>query len=96
MDNNPVNVERLRSELTPLACIFDIYTAKSIKDAHHTLDIIHDNHQTVALVITHHHSKFNGVKFLIELELRSHSSTARTILINTSSDIQSILTPATS
>ncbi|ARP38480.1 ATP-binding protein [Vibrio syngnathi] len=92
LDNNPVSIERIRTELAPLASVFDIYTAENIEDAHHALEDIHDHHQTVALVITHHHSKFNGVQFLIELEQLPHSNTARTILVSASSDIQSILT----
>ncbi|TCV23636.1 ATP-binding protein [Vibrio crassostreae] len=92
LDNNPVSIERIRSELAPLASVFDIYTAENIEDAHHALEDIHDHHQTVALVITHHHSQFNGVQFLIELEQLPHSNTARTILVSASSDIQSILT----
>ncbi|WP_135455049.1 ATP-binding protein [Vibrio echinoideorum] len=92
LDNNPVSIERIRSELAPLASVFDIYTAENIEDAHHALEDIHDHHQTVALVITHHHSGFNGVQFLIELEQLPHSNTARTILVSASSDIQSILT----
>nr|WP_267134890.1 ATP-binding protein [Vibrio sp. L3-7] len=92
MDNNPVSIERIRSELAPLGSVFDIYTAENIEDAHHALEDIHDHHQTVALVITHHHSGFNGVQFLIELEQLPHSNTARTILVSASSDIQSILT----
>ncbi|MEZ8311222.1 ATP-binding protein [Vibrio splendidus] len=92
LDNNPVSIERIRSELAPLASVFDIYTAENMEDAHHALEDIHDHHQTVALVITHHHSGFNGVQFLIELEQLPHSNTARTILVSASSDIQSILT----
>ncbi|MCF7502442.1 ATP-binding protein [Vibrio sp. L3-7] len=92
LDNNPVSIERIRSELAPLGSVFDIYTAENIEDAHHALEDIHDHHQTVALVITHHHSGFNGVQFLIELEQLPHSNTARTILVSASSDIQSILT----
>ncbi|NOJ11536.1 ATP-binding protein [Vibrio splendidus] len=92
LDNNPVSIERIRSELAPLASVFDIYTAENIEDAHHALEDIHEHHQTVALVITHHHSGFNGVQFLIELEQLPHSNTARTILVSASSDIQSILT----
>ncbi|WP_060982737.1 ATP-binding protein [Vibrio splendidus] len=92
LDNNPVSIERIRSELAPLASVFDIYTAENIEDAHQALEDIHDHHQTVALVITHHHSEFNGVQFLIELEQLPHSNTARTILVSSSSDIQSILT----
>ncbi|MEZ8305933.1 ATP-binding protein [Vibrio splendidus] len=92
LDNNPVSIERIRSELAPLASVFDIYTAENIEDAHHALEDIHDHHQTVALVITHHHSGFNGVQFLIELEHLPHSNTSRTILVSASSDIQSILT----
>ncbi|MCF7487053.1 ATP-binding protein [Vibrio sp. A2-1] len=92
LDNNPVSIERIRSELAPLASVFDIYTAENIEDAHHALEDINDHHQTVALVITHHHSGFNGVQFLIELEQLAHSNTARTILVSASSDIQSILT----
>ncbi|MEZ9763282.1 ATP-binding protein [Vibrio splendidus] len=92
LDNNPVSIERIRSELAPLASVFDIYTAENIEDAHHALEDIRDHHQTVALVITHHHAEFNGVQFLIELEQLPHSNTARTILVSASSDIQSILT----
>ncbi|UPR30460.1 cyclic nucleotide-binding domain-containing protein [Vibrio crassostreae] len=92
LDNNPVSIERIRSELAPLASVFDIYTAENLEDAHHALEDIHDHNQTVALVITHHHSEFNGVQFLIELEQLPHSNTARTILVSASSDIQSILT----
>ncbi|MEZ9320209.1 ATP-binding protein [Vibrio sp. 10N.286.51.E5] len=92
LDNNPVSIERIRSELAPLASVFDIYTAENIEDAHHALEDIHDHNQTVALVITHHHSEFNGVQFLIELQQLPHSNTARTILVSASSDIQSILT----
>ena len=92
LDNNPISIERIRTELAPLSGVFDIYTAENIEDAHHALEDIHDNHQTVALVITHHHSEFNGVQFLIELEQLPHSNTARTILVSASSDIQSILT----
>ncbi|MGF1746700.1 ATP-binding protein [Vibrio minamisatsumaniensis] len=92
LDNNPVSIERIRSELAPLSSVFDIYTAENIEDAHHALKDIHDDQQTVALVISHHHSEFNGVQFLIELEQVPHSNTARTILVSASSDIDSILT----
>ncbi|MEZ8881287.1 ATP-binding protein [Vibrio lentus] len=92
LDNNTISIERIRSELAPLSYVFDIYTAENLEDAHHALEDIHDNHQTVALVISHHHSELNGVQFLIELEQLPHSNTARTILVSASSDIQSILT----
>ncbi|MFL7037463.1 ATP-binding protein [Vibrio lentus] len=92
LDNNTISIERIRSELAPLSYVFDIYTAENLEDAHHALEDIHDNHQTVAFVISHHHSEFNGVQFLIELEQLPHSNTARTILVSASSDIQSILT----
>ena len=92
LDNNPVSIEKIRSELAPLSYLFDIYAAENLEDAYQALEDIHDNHQTVALVISHHHSEFNGVQFLIELEQLPHSNTARTILVSASSDIQSILT----
>lgn len=92
LDNIPVSMERIRSELAPLSYLFKIYTAENLEDAYQALEDIHDNHQTVALVISHHHSEFNGVQFLIELEQLPHSNTARTILVSASSDIQSILT----
>ncbi|WP_439146072.1 ATP-binding protein [Vibrio sp.] len=92
LDNIPVSIERIRSELAPLSYLFEIYTAENLEDAYQALEDIHDNHQTVALVISHHHSEFNGVQFLIELEQLPHSNTARTILVSASSDIQSILT----
>ena len=92
LDNNPISIERIRIELAPLSATFDIYTAEDLDEAHQALKDIHDNHQTVALVITHHHSQFDGVQFLIELEQLPHTNTARTILVSASSDIQIILT----
>lgn len=92
LDNNPISIERIRSELAPLSATFDIYTAENLDEAHQALQDIHDNHQTVALVITHHHAQFDGVQFLIELEQLPHTNTARTILVSASSDIQIILT----
>ncbi|WP_261881701.1 ATP-binding protein [Vibrio pelagius] len=92
LDNNPISIERIRSELAPFSATFDIYTAENLDEAHQALQDIHDNHQTVALVITHHHAQFDGVQFLIELEQLPHTNTARTILVSASSDIQIILT----
>ncbi|WP_299695356.1 ATP-binding protein [uncultured Vibrio sp.] len=92
LDNNPLNIEKVRSDLAPLSTVFDIYTAESLIDAHLALKGIQSNQQSVALVITYHHFEFSGVPFLIELERLPHCNSTRTILVSASSDIQAMLT----
>ena len=92
LDNNPVSIEQIRQELAPLAPMFDIYTVDDLEEAHQALEYVQSRDQTVALVVTHHHSGFSGVQFLVELEQLPHTKTAHTILVSSSTDIQAILT----
>lgn len=92
LDNNPISVEQIRGELSSFSALFDIYTVEDIEEAHQAIDFSNKQNQTVALVITHHHSHFNGVQFLVDLEQLPHTKQARTILVSHSSDIEAILT----
>ncbi|WP_394251358.1 ATP-binding protein [Vibrio profundi] len=92
LDNNPISVEQIRGELSSFSALFDIYTVEDIEGAHQAIDFSNKQNQTVALVITHHHSHFNGVQFLVDLEQLPHTKQARTILVSHSSDIEAILT----
>ena len=91
LDNNPISVEQLRTELSHFATHFDIHTADSIEDAHCTLDFCKQRNQTVALVIASHHLHFNGAEFLIQLDKSAHTKMARKILLSCGQDIQAIL-----
>ncbi|MGF1720513.1 ATP-binding protein [Vibrio kyushuensis] len=91
LDNNPISVEQLRTELSHFSTRFDIHTAESIEEAHCTLDFCKQQGQTVALVIASHHSHFNGAEFLIQLDKSAHTKTARKILLSCGQDIQAIL-----
>nr|WP_282437143.1 ATP-binding protein [Vibrio amylolyticus] len=91
LDNNPISVEQLRTELSHFSTRFDIHTAESIEDAHSTLAFCKQQGQTVALVIASHHSHFNGAEFLIQLDKSSHTKSARKILVSCGQDIQAIL-----
>lgn len=92
LDNNPISVEQIRSELASFSALFDIYTVENIEEAHQAIDFLNKQNQTVALVITHHHSQFNGVQFIVDLEQLPQTQQARTILVSHSSDIEAILT----
>ncbi|MGF1755058.1 ATP-binding protein [Vibrio makurazakiensis] len=91
LDNNPVSTEQIRSELAPFSKHFDIHAVDNIDEAHQALEFMQQHKQNVALVISHHHSQFNGVQFLVDLEQLPQSKQARTILVSHSSDIQAIL-----
>lgn len=91
LDNNPISIEQLRRELSPLSAKFDLHTADSIDDAHAALEFCLEQKQTVALVIASHHENFNGADFLIQLDKNSHTQRARKILISCGQDIQAIL-----
>lgn len=92
LDNNPISIEQIRAELASFAPLFDIHTVEDLDEAHQALEFLRNQNQTVALVITHHHSHFNGVQFLVELDQLPHTKQARTILVSHSSDVQAILT----
>ncbi|OEF10486.1 ATP-binding protein [Vibrio genomosp. F10] len=91
LDNNPISVEQLRTELSHFATRFDIHAVDSIEDAHCTLEFCKQQEQTVALVIASHHSEFNGAEFLIQLDKSAHTKSARKILLSCGQDIQAIL-----
>ncbi|MCZ4293633.1 ATP-binding protein [Vibrio sinaloensis] len=91
LDNNPISIEQLRRELSPLSAKFDLHTADSLDEAHASLEYCLEQNQTVALVIASHHENFNGADFLIQLDKNSHTQRARKILISCGQDIQAIL-----
>ncbi|WCP66040.1 ATP-binding protein [Vibrio tubiashii] len=91
LDNNPISVEQLRRELSPLSAKFDLHTADSIEDAHAALEYCFEQKQTVALVIASHHENFNGADFLVQLDRNTHTQSARKVLISCGQDIQAIL-----
>ncbi|MEZ8823226.1 ATP-binding protein [Vibrio amylolyticus] len=91
LDNNPISVEQLRAELRPFAEQFDVHSAESIEDANSTLEYCQQQGQGVALVIANHHSHFNGVEFLIQLDKSTHTKRARKILLSSGQNIQAIL-----
>lgn len=91
LDNNPISIEQIRSELASFAHRFDIHTADTIEEAEQTLIYLKEQQQSVALVIASHHVQFNGVDFLIQLDKSSHTQQARKVLVSCSSDIQAIL-----
>lgn len=91
LDNNPISIEQIRSELASFAHRFDIHTADTIEEAEQTLTYLKEQQQSVALVIASHHTQFNGVDFLIQLDRSTHTQQARKVLVSCSSDIQAIL-----
>ncbi|MFM2590329.1 ATP-binding protein [Vibrio sp. TBV020] len=91
LDSNPISIEQLRRELSPLAAKFDLHSADSIEEAHAALTFCTERKQTVALVIASHHESFNGADFLIQLDKNDLTKSARKILISCGQDIQAIL-----
>ncbi|KII75727.1 ATP-binding protein [Vibrio renipiscarius] len=91
LDNNPISIEQLRSELSVFTSKFDVHCADSIEDAHCALQYCLDNNQPVALVIASHHESFDGASFLIQLDKSPLTKSARKILVSCGQDIQAIL-----
>lgn len=92
LDNNPISAEQFRLELSGFSSKFDILSVESIEEAQSALEYLEEREQTVALVIASHHAHFNGVDFLVDLDRKPHTQSARRILISCSSDIDAILT----
>lgn len=91
LDNNPVNAEQWRQELSTFATQFDLLCVTSIEEAHRTLRNLEQQHQVVALVVASQHPAFNGAGFLVQLDKLAHTKNARKILISSAQDIQPIL-----
>ncbi|AQM19786.1 GHKL domain-containing protein [Vibrio anguillarum] len=92
LDNNPISTEQLRAELAPFATKFDLHTADTIDEAEQALEYLHEQQQTIALVIASHHEQFDGADFLTQLDKSIHTRSARKVLISCGQDIQAILT----
>ncbi|CAM3105018.1 hypothetical protein VIOR103205_13530 [Vibrio ordalii] len=92
LDNNPISTEQLRAELAPFAAKFDLHTADTIDEAEQALEYLHEQQQTIALVIASHHEQFDGADFLTQLDKSTHTRSARKVLISCGQDIQAILT----
>ncbi|PWI34013.1 ATPase [Vibrio albus] len=91
LDNDPVAVEKLRTELAPLATHFDICCLDSIEEAEQTLDYVQSREQTVAMAITTSNGDLDGAEFLIQLDKAPHTRNARKVLISDEENINSIL-----
>lgn len=91
LDDNPISVEQYQQELTSFSSCFDVFCVDSLSDASQTLEYIHDQGQTVALVIACHHDGLNGAEFLIQLDKGSHTKRSRKLLINSGDDLQTVL-----
>lgn len=91
LDNNPVSIEQLRTELSPFASRFDLYTVDTLEDAEQSLDFLQERNQSVALVLASHNEVFNGADFLIQLDKSSHTRTFRKILVSSGEYIRAIL-----
>ena len=92
LDNDPVSVEMLRDELSPLATHFDIFCIDSPDEAEQTLEYIQEQGQTVAMAIATSNYALNGAEFLIQLDKSSHTQNARKVLVSEEQDIDTILT----
>lgn len=92
LDNDPLSVDLLRTELASLATHFDIYCIDSPDEAEQTLEYLQQQEQTVAMAIAASSPDFNGAEFLIHLERLPHTQNARKVLISNDEDIQTILT----
>jgi len=91
LDNDPVAVELLRKELTPLSALFDIYCVDSPDEAIQTLEYVQEQKQTLAMAIAASSRSFNGADFLIHLERSDHTKNSRKVLVSDGEDIESIL-----
>jgi len=92
LDNDPISVELLRTELSPLAILFDIYCVDSPEEAIQTLEYIQEQEQKVAMAIAASSLTFNGADFLIHLENSDHTKNSRKVLVSDGEDIGTILT----
>ncbi|WED23008.1 ATP-binding protein [Vibrio sp. JC009] len=91
LDNDPVSVELLRTELASLSSHFDIYCIDSPEEAEQTIEYLQEQNQTVAMAIATSSQEFNGADFLIHLEQSSHTKNARKVLVSDGEDIETIL-----
>jgi signal transduction histidine kinase len=91
LDNNPICAEQYQDELAQFADCFDVHCVESLTEARQTLDYIHDQNQSVALVIACHHEALNGADFLIQLDKQEHTKRARKILVSKDKDLKAIL-----
>lgn len=91
LDNNPICAEQYQDELAQFADCFDVHCVESLNEARQTLDYIHDQNQSVALVIACHHEALNGADFLIQLDKQEHTKRARKILVSKDKDLKTIL-----
>lgn|GEM_PF-314441 len=91
IDNDLKSVEQLRCELASFSHRFDIYGADSIEEAEQNLQFIEQENQVVALVIASDSSLIQGADFLVQLDKRAHTKSARKILLSNGHDIEAIL-----
>lgn len=91
IDNNPLNLEQWRQELSDFSSKFDLCSAESVDEALQWLEYIEQHQQLAALVIASHHATFNGADFLIRLDKLPHTKHARKVLVSGGQDIQAIL-----
>ncbi|WP_375753808.1 ATP-binding protein [Vibrio sp. HN007] len=91
LDNDPVSVDLLRTELAPLASHFDIYCIDSPEEAQQTIEYLQEQKQSVAMAIATSTKEFNGSDFLIHLEKSPHTKNARKVLVSDGNDIETIL-----
>ncbi len=91
LDNDPVSVEMLRTELTPFAGHFDICCVDCPQEALQTLNYVQEQGQKVAMAIAASGHSFNAADFLIQLDRTEHTKDARKVLISDGEDIDTIL-----
>ncbi len=91
LDNDPISVEMLRTELASFASHFDICCVNCPEEALHTLEHIQEQGQKVAMAIAASSLSFNAADFLIQLDRTEHTKDARKILISDGEDIETIL-----
>jgi len=91
LDNDPVSVELLRTELASLSTHFDICCVDSPEEAQQMLDFIQEQGQSVAMAVAASSQSFNAADFLVQLDRSNHTQDARKILVSDGEDITTIL-----
>ncbi|MDV7104293.1 ATP-binding protein [Vibrio sp. TH_r3] len=91
LDNDPISVETLRTELAVLSTHFDICCVDAPEEALQTLEYVQENGQLVAMAIAASSQSFDAADFLIQLDRSAHTKDARKILVSDGEDIETIL-----
>ncbi|MDB1123953.1 ATP-binding protein [Vibrio algarum] len=91
LDNDPISVEMLRTELASLSTHFDICCVDCPAEAQQTLEFIQERGQFVAMAIAASSQSFDAADFLVQLDRLEHTQDARKVLVSDGEDIETIL-----